>query len=211
MITADLSVFVEKAARNILRAAGRTWVDMDSEWQADVARYREMCAKFPDYAKGSSELADAFRSAEAAFAALSLDEAEAVAWTNSAQLEANALYPGAGYTMWGARAQSRDIPLFTHPTTGTRDEVLRLREKVNAVWCGDSHILEPGWEVEVLASDPDGCMPRGGPMTIPARTACWIRYWPENERFPMYRSCDLADLELSDKDFAALASTGGDE
>jgi len=82
------------------------------------------------------------------------------------------------------------------------------REVIEAKWAGDSTVLGTGWRVEVLASDPlpgeiiDGHqLPR-----LPGRTACWIRFWPDGRDAPMYRSCDLFDLELSDEAFDALSA-----
>jgi len=41
--------------------------------------------------------------------------ASPVAWTNDVQLEANARFPRAGYTMRGEKSQSMDVPLYRHP------------------------------------------------------------------------------------------------
>lgn len=74
-------LMIELAARNILRAEGVSWIEMDREWQADVARYREMCAKHPDYVASRGQLHDAFRAARAALsAALSQAAEQPVAW-----------------------------------------------------------------------------------------------------------------------------------
>lgn len=84
-----------------------------------------------------------------------------------------------------------------------------MGRKVEAKWAGDSNVLRVGWLVEVLASDPLPAeiinghqMPR-----LPGRTACWVRFWPNGRDAPIYRSCDLNDLELSDEAFEALAAS----
>lgn len=59
--------------------------------------------------------------------------------------------------------------------------------EVKARWAGDSTKLQVGAEVTILATD------HSDPST---RKACWIRYWPAERDFPVYRSCDLADLEV---------------
>lgn len=83
MHDAITEVMVELAARNILRADGVSWIEMDGEWQADVARYRDMCAKHPDYVSTRGQLHDAFRAARAALSAAlnAADVQEPVAWT----------------------------------------------------------------------------------------------------------------------------------
>jgi hypothetical protein len=80
---------------------------------------------------------------------------------------------------------------------------------VIAKWHGDNDVLRAGSVVEVLASDPTGTLCRDGIAEVPARTACWVRYWPTQRDYPKYRSCDLADLELSDEDFDRLAEPPG--
>lgn len=40
------------------------------DWELDMARYREMCSRFPDYTKGSSFVLDALRDADSALSAL---------------------------------------------------------------------------------------------------------------------------------------------
>jgi hypothetical protein len=74
-------------------------------------------------------------------------------------------------------------------------------KRIVARWAGDSDILRVGATVTVLAADPEGNDASGG---VPARTACWVRHWPEGRDFPQYRSCDLADLDLSDEDIDRL-------
>lgn len=70
-------------------------------------------------------------------------------------------------------------------------------------WAGDNDILKSGERVEILAVDPAARLTRhGGEMCVggvPARTACWIRCWPEEWGHARYRSCDLADLDLSEE------------
>lgn len=57
-------------------------------------------------------------------------------------------------------------------------------KKRTATWTGDENILPLGVRVDVLATDP--ACPDG-------RGAAWVRWWGFDH--PMYRSCDLADLE----------------
>jgi hypothetical protein len=82
-------------------------------------------------------------------------EAEPVAWTGKAQLEANARYPKAGYTMWGQKAQSRDIPLYLAPARSDdalRAENERLREALTRIAClsQDDNLL--WWQVQARAA-----------------------------------------------------------
>lgn len=70
-----LEEMVEIAARNILRADGIIWIEMDDEWKADVDRYRAMCAKWPEYATTvRGQLPDAFRAARAALRSLAMEK-----------------------------------------------------------------------------------------------------------------------------------------
>lgn len=64
----------------------------------------------------------------------------------------------------------------------------RVPAEATATWAGDEDILNPGSPVEILKTDTDD-------PSVPARRACWIRHWPENREYPVYRSCDLSDLE----------------
>lgn len=75
-----------------------------------------------------------------------------------------------------------------------------------AKWAGDSAVLPVGVSVDVLAVDPAGhaSWHFGIDSGVPARTAAWIRWWDWDH--PQFRSCDLADLELSDEDFDRLAA-----
>jgi hypothetical protein len=82
-----------------------------------------------------------------------------------------------------------------------------MTDTIFAKWVGDSDILGVGWPVEVLASDPRPAEVLDG-HTLPrlrGRTACWVRCLPEGRDSPMYRSCDLWDLDLSDADFDRLS------
>lgn len=78
-----------------------------------------------------------------------------------------------------------DVPLYTHPATAPAGEW----RTVPAKWTGDSTILPSGADVTVVAVDNDD-------PSVPARRAAWVRYWPGNRDYPMYRSCDLSDLDL---------------
>jgi len=74
-----------------------------------------------------------------------------------------------------------------------------------AAWCGDPAVLPIGAEVDVLGVDAAGRLSRhDGLQGVPARTACWIRWWPEAREHARFRSCDLADLDLSDEDWERL-------
>jgi len=78
---------------------------------------------------------------------------------------------------------------------------------IKATWCGDSSVLHIGAEVDVLAIDHAGQMSRSsGAVGVPARIAAWIRHWPAGQDYAQFRSCDLADLEMSDEDFDALTN-----
>lgn len=61
-----------------------------------------------------------------------------------------------------------------------------------AKWAGDRDILWAGVEVKILAVDDDD-------PDVEARRACWVRHWPEGRDFPMYRSCELADLDFGEE------------
>ena len=67
-MTTPLDELTEAMARAILIADGVKYVLVDAEWQADVRRYREMCAKHTDYESGRSMITDAFRRARVALA-----------------------------------------------------------------------------------------------------------------------------------------------
>jgi hypothetical protein len=104
--------------------------------------------------------------------------------------------------------QSRELSEAAWNRRAAAPSVQPDREVIEAKWAGDSTVLGTGWRVEVLASDPlpgeiiDGHqLPR-----LLGRTACWIRFWPDGRDAPMYRSCDLFDLELSDEAFDALSA-----
>ncbi len=71
-------------------------------------------------------------------------------------------------------------------------------------WCGDGEVLDYGDSIEVLAIDGAGRMTNRGLQGVPARTACWIRSWDDERDFAQYRSCDLADLDLSEEAWEAL-------
>lgn len=60
-----------------------------------------------------------------------------------------------------------------------------------ATWNGDDEVLPVGAEVTVLATDPED-------PAVPARRACWVRYWPDTREAPMYRSCDLNELIVAE-------------
>jgi len=119
---------IELAARNILRAEGVSWIEMDREWQADVATYRSMCDRWPDYAATArGELPNAFRAASAALSAALLGaEPEPVAWR----------WKWDGTESWNLREErphpndKTDIqPLFTAPpASDLREENARLRK-----------------------------------------------------------------------------------
>lgn len=107
-----------------------------------------------------------------------------------------------GVSVWRLRA----ILAALSPASPARTP---MGGEVEAKWAGDSNVLRVGWLVEVLASDPLPAeiinghqMPR-----LPGRTACWVRFWPNGRDAPIYRSCDLNDLELSDEAFEALAAS----
>lgn len=78
-----------------------------------------------------------------------------------------------------------------------------MSDQIKAIWRGDDKILREGSEVVILAFDPTD-------PNVPARMACWVRHWPEHRDFPVYRSCDLSDLEVSDEDFERMQE-GQDE
>lgn len=59
----------EQIARGIARKRSPTPFT-DEQWARHVASYRDLCADWPDYAKGSAFVNDAFRDADAALSAL---------------------------------------------------------------------------------------------------------------------------------------------
>lgn len=61
---------------------------------------------------------------------------------------------------------------------------------MKAKWKGDPKILPDGVEVTILAVDPDD------PDTQFGRQACWIKWLMEGFTAPMYRSCNMDDLEF---------------
>lgn len=67
---------------------------------------------------------------------------------------------------------------------------------VKAIWRGDNTILYENSEVTVLAYDP---------ADPSQRKACWIRHWPDKRDFPVYRSCDVTDLDIVSGDLSALS------
>lgn len=60
-------------------------------------------------------------------------------------------------------------------------------------WAGDDEVLGVGWNIAVIAVDR---------VVVHGRTevACWIRTVDLGTDYPMYRSCDIGELELSDSD-----------
>lgn len=88
----------------------------------------------------------------------------------------------------------------TSPHASGGERAIALEEA--AVWRGGSKILPDGARVTILAADPAG----RSKHDVPARTACWIRYQREGGEYPMYRSCDLADLEVREATIDALAN-----
>lgn len=61
---------------------------------------------------------------------------------------------------------------------------------MKAKWNGDPKILPEGVEVTILATDPDDPDARFG------RQACWIKWLMDGFEAPMYRSCNMDDLEI---------------
>ncbi len=57
--------------------------------------------------------------------------------------------------------------------------------KPTGIWIGDEETLPVGAAVEVIAIDYECPDPRG---------AAWVRFWPDGEAAPQYRSCDLSDI-----------------
>ena len=83
------------------------------------------------------------------------------------------------------------------------------------VWCGDSEILPPDAPIEVLAVDGGGrvsmdlYLAHGIVSGVPARTACWIRHWPNRQGYAEYRSCALADIDVPDGNYPLGARNHG--
>lgn len=74
-----------------------------------------------------------------------------------------------------------------------------------ATWIGDPSVLPSGSKVDVLAIDTSGN------EGISARTAAWVRHWPEGRDFARYRSCDLIDLEFLSNDARIREAQAGGE
>lgn len=93
--------------------------------------------------------------------------------------------------------------------TDQQQDVEQTKALATARWAGDSATLPSGAEVDILAFDPGARLSRAHGVTgVPARAACWIRWWPANRDYASYRSCELADLDLSDEQYDALARSG---
>lgn len=69
-------------------------------------------------------------------------------------------------------------------------------------WAGDDR-LPSGCDVAILAVDCDD-------PSVPARMACWVRHWPAGRDYPVYRSCDLCDLDLTDEQMGLLPPPPGE-
>lgn len=74
---------------------------------------------------------------------------------------------------------------------------------MKAKWIGDSKILPDGVEVTILATDPDDPDARFG------RQACWIKCLADGFEAPMYRSCNMDDLEIIEEVSDGRASISG--
>lgn len=84
------------------------------------------------------------------------------------------------------------------------DPAIRVVPAVTlARWSGDDW-LETGTPVEILAVDEAGRYSPLGYAGVFVRTACWIRHWPDADHMPVYRSCDLAELECDDATLDAI-------
>lgn len=59
----------------------------------------------------------------------------------------------------------------------------------HTTWIGSEEIMLRDTEVVILAVDNDD-------PSAPGRRACWVRNWPSQRDFPVYRSCDLCDLNV---------------
>lgn len=64
--------------------------------------------------------------------------------------------------------------------------------KLQARWRGDDRLPKEA-AVTVMAFDPQD-------PDVPARMAVWVRHWPEDRDYPVYRSCDLSDIKLDDEE-----------
>lgn len=72
-----------------------------------------------------------------------------------------------------------------------------------ARWGGDDW-LETGAPVEILAVDEAGRHSPLGYTGVFATVACWVRHWPDADHMPVYRSCELTELECDDAALDAI-------
>lgn len=91
-----------------------------------------------------------------------------------------------------------------------REAIVALAPLAVGEWCGEPDTLQEGAIVDVLAVDGAGRLRGDYVAGVPVRTACWIRHWPDRDGYAQYRSCDLADIELSDDDLDRLLALTGD-
>lgn len=62
----------ETIARALLRSRGAHTIASDEGWASSMAHYRDMCARYPDYADGSCLVNDVLRDADTMLAAIAL-------------------------------------------------------------------------------------------------------------------------------------------
>jgi hypothetical protein len=102
-----------------------------------------------------------------------------------------------------ARVSPKSVQSMATELRDAREKLAKYegRRRV-AKWAGDPTVLYPNADVEILAED-------GTDPSVPARRACWIRYWPSSRDFPAYRSCDLSDLDFEEDPAAFPQSKPG--
>ena len=82
-------------------------------------------------------------------------------------------------------------------------EIKPAEALAKASWVGDNNVIPYGSHVDVLAIDHGGRLDDILYPGLSSRAACWVRWWVGGYS-PKYRSCYLADLNLTDSEYNKL-------